>query len=595
MLLIGLALVGLLAAGPASSVEPAVARTATDPVAVAAPSTAPGEASPGATGSPAVDDLSMIPRAARRRGEASLVAVLAARRQVEVDLRELQGELRSEAAGGRETEIQARIQARADELNSLSRSFSELATGVDPQSLDAEPDPVRFELSRELRVLLAPLLNELKRATSRPREIDRLRTEITDLSDQLATIERAVAQLDTVAKATKDAELAKALASERKDWLRRRAALATTLEVAHQKLDQRAADSPSIGQAIHDVFQVFFKSRGRNLLLAFVAMASFLFLLRRLRSLLARQPRFTARVQTFGGRIFSLVYSVFTVVGAVLVFVLALYFFGDWVLLILALLLILGLVWASKQALPRFWSQAVLFLDMGAVREGQRVMLHGLPWRVESIAFYCALVNPALVGGRLRLPIEDLGSMRSRPDEPEEPWFPTQTGDVVLRDDQRPAVVEFQSIEVVRLRCPGGNRIVIPTAQFAGESIEVLSGGYRVDVQFGLDYESQAEITTTTREMMETEIERRWRESPWAGSLLSVAVEFSSAGPSSLDYFVRVDLDGSQALDYAAQRRHLASLCVDVCNENGWVIPFPQLTIHAGPARPGTHPAAEPA
>ncbi|MBY0400123.1 mechanosensitive ion channel [Myxococcota bacterium] len=555
-----------------------------------APAPAVAEASPGPAdppaAAPAIDDLSMIPRAARRAREASLVAVLAARRQVETDLRALQSELRSDAASGRETEIQARIQARAEELTSLSRSFSELATGVDPKTLDNAPEPVQFELSRELRVLLAPLLNELKRATSRPREIDRLRTEIADLSDQRSTIDRAVARLDTLAKATKDEALTKALASERKDWLRRRAALETTLEVARQKLEQRSADSPSIGQAIQDVFQVFFKSRGRNLLLAFVAMAGFLFLLRRLRSFVVRQPRFSAREQTFSGRVFSLVYSVFSVVGAVLVFVLALYFFGDWVLLILALLLILGLVWASKQALPRFWSQAVLFLDMGAVREGQRVVFNGLPWRVESIAFYCVLVNPVLVGGRLRLPIEDLASMRSRPDQEDEPWFPTRPGDVLLREGHRPAIVEFQSIETVRLRCAGGNLLVIPTAQFAGEAIEVLSRGYRVDVQFGLDYESQAEITTTTRQMMEFEIERRWRESPWAASLVSVAVEFSTAGPSSLDYFVRVDLDGTQALDYAAQRRHLASLCVDVCNENGWVIPFPQLTIHAGPARP---------
>ncbi|MFO0691623.1 MAG: hypothetical protein U0900_23200 [Myxococcota bacterium] len=582
--LLGLALAGLFAAAPVRGEDPirdAAPARGDEPTAAAAP--AP------------VDDLAMIPRAERKAREASLVAVLAARRQAEADLRELQAELRSDAADGRESEIQARIQARASELTSLSRSFSELATGVDPVSLETHPEADHFELSREVRILLAPLLNELKRATSRPREIDRLRTEITDLGDQLATIERAVAQLDAVAKATKDESLGKALASERKDWLRRRAALETTLEVARQKLDQRAADSPSIGEAIQDVFQVFFKSRGRNLLLAFVAMGAFLVLLRRFRGFLERQPRFTAREQTFGGRMFSLVYSVFTVVGAVLVFVLALYFFGDWVLLILALLLILGLVWASKQALPRFWSQAVLFLDMGAVREGQRVQLHGLPWRVESISFYCVLVNPALVGGRLRLPIEDIAALRSREDEPDEPWFPTRTGDVVLREGQRPAIVEFQSIETVRLHFSGGNRVVLPAAQFAGESIEILSQGYRVDVQFGLDYESQAEITTTTREMMEAEIERRWRESPWARSLVGVAVEFSTAGPSSLDYFVRVDLDGSQAIEYAAQRRHLASLCVDVCNENGWIIPFPQLTIHAAPLPPRSHTAAHPA
>jgi small-conductance mechanosensitive channel len=194
--------------------------------------------------------------------------------------------------------------------------------------------------------------------------------------------------------------------------------------------------------------------------------------------------------------------------------------------------------------------------------------------------------NPALVGGRLRLPIEDLANMRSRSDQEDEPWFPTRQGDVVLLDGERPAVVEFQSTEVVRLRSPGGNRIVTPTAQFMAEKIEVLSGGYRVDLQFGLDYQNQAEITTTNRETFGAAIERRWRESPWASSLVGTAVEFSTAGPSSLDYFVRVDLDGSQAIEYAIQRRHLAKLCVEICNENGWVIPFQQLTVHAAPPRP---------
>ena len=118
---------------------------------------------------------------------------------------------------------------------------------------------------------------------------------------------------------------------------------------------------------------------------------------------------------------------------------------------------------------------------------------------------------------------------------------------------------------------------------YALKTHEILSGGYRVDVQFGIDYQNQAEITTSTRETFEAEVERRWRETSWAVSLVGVAVEYSAAGRSSLDYFVRVDLDGSQATDYAAQRRHLSSICVDVCNQNGWVIPFAQMTVHLAP------------
>ena len=127
--------------------------------------------------------------------------------------------------------------------------------------------------------------------------------------------------------------------------------------------------------------------------------------------------------------------------------------------------------------------------------------------------------------------------------------------------------------------------IILPSDQFAAQSHEVLSTGYRVDVQFGIDYRNQADITTTTRDTFEAEVERRWRATSWASSLIDVSVEFMAAGRSSLDYFVRVDLDGSQATDYAAQRRHLTSICVDVCNENGWVIPLAQMTVHLAPPR----------
>jgi small-conductance mechanosensitive channel len=558
-----------------SSSAPEAARSDAD-ASETAPNAPPSEA--------AAPQPPVVPRATRRAREASLVAILSARRQAESDLRALQTELRSDAAKGREAELERQVRARASDLERLSRSFSELATGVDPLSLEAETEQPPFELGREVRILLSPLINELKRATSRPREIDRLRTEVADLEGQLKTIDKALARLDTVSGATKDEPLLKALASERKDWTVRRSALDATLDVTAQKLDQQTAESRSLAETVHEVFGLFFKSRGRNLVLAVVAMVTFLVVLRRLRTFLGKRPGFVQRGQTFHGRVFGLVYSVFSVVGAVLVFVLALYFFGDWVLLILALLLILGLVWASKQALPRFWSQAVLILDMGAVREGQRVIWNGLPWRVESIGFYCVLANPALVGGHVRIPIEDLASLRSRPTEDGEPWFPTKTGDVVLLESGRSAVVELQSTEIVRLQAPGGNRLSMPTAEFASKTLEVLSHGYRVDLEFGLDYENQSEITTTDRDLMQTEVERRWRASRWAASLVGVAVEFSKAGPSSLDYFIRVDLDGSQANEYAPQRRHLARICVDVCNENGWVIPFQQLTVHV--ARP---------
>lgn len=524
--------------------------------------------------------------------EASLAGVLAARRQVEAELAEKQDELHTQSARGRETEIEGEIQDLSRQLGELTRSFAELASGVDPLSVEADRTENDLELGREVRDLIGPLVNELKRATSRPREIDRLRTEISKLEERLGKIGEALAQLDRLSQQTTDAEITAALEVEKRDWRRRRSSLRTQLQVAELKLGQRLDESQSIAAAVENLFQLFFKSRGRNLLLALLATVAFLLGFRRLRTFISSRKLLSRRAESFESRVFSLVYSAFTVIGAILVFLIALYFFGDWVLLILMSMLILGVIWTSKQAIPRFWSQAVLIMGMGPVREGERILVNGLPWKVVSISFYSTLENPDLVGGMLRLPIDDLAELRSREHREDEPWFPTKEGDVVLMPDGRPARVEFQSIETVRLRMPGDNLALVPASEFAGQAVEKLSDGYRVSISFGLDYGDQAAITTTMRDTLQRGIEAKWADSRWADSLVGVSVEFEEAGASSLNYFVRVDLDGRSALEFQAQNRMLARFCVDVCNEQGWVIPFTQLTLHV--AKPGPDSAGSP-
>ncbi len=114
--------------------------------------------------------------------ESRLSGVLAARRQIEADLLARQKALGSDGARGREEEIEAEIRVLSEELADLNRNFSELASGVDPISIELDQVPEELNLMREVRDLLGPLVNELKRATSRPREIDRLRTEISELA-----------------------------------------------------------------------------------------------------------------------------------------------------------------------------------------------------------------------------------------------------------------------------------------------------------------------------------------------------------------------------------------------------------------------------
>ncbi|MFH0781836.1 MAG: hypothetical protein V2B20_07765 [Pseudomonadota bacterium] len=44
---------------------------------------------------------------------------------------------------------------------------------------------------------------------------------------------------------------------------------------------------------------------------------------------------------------------------------------------------------------------------VGSVREGERLQMHGIPWKVGTIHVFCRIFNPSL-GLRLRIPIEQL-------------------------------------------------------------------------------------------------------------------------------------------------------------------------------------------
>jgi len=70
------------------------------------------------------------------------------------------------------------------------------------------------------------------------------------------------------------------------------------------------------------------------------------------------------------------------------------YVVEDWVLFSLSILLLLGIAWTLRQALPRYIHQIQIFLNIGSVREGERLLLDGLPWQVRTINVFSTLVNP---------------------------------------------------------------------------------------------------------------------------------------------------------------------------------------------------------
>ena len=70
---------------------------------------------------------------------------------------------------------------------------------------------------------------------------------------------------------------------------------------------------------------------------------------------------------------------------ALLAGVSVLYAQGDWILLGLVIIVLVGLVLVLQRSLPGYINEARLLLNIGPVREGERIIYHGLPWRVQTL------------------------------------------------------------------------------------------------------------------------------------------------------------------------------------------------------------------
>ena len=150
---------------------------------------------------------------------------------------------------------------------------------------------------------------------------------------------------------------------------------------------------------------------------------------------------------------------------------------------------------STAATLQVIYEQLTLILNLGAVRENEIIIFDGVPWRVKSLGFIAELVNPALDGGGIELPIRELVGHHSRGRGGKEPLFPTEKGNWVLMGDATHAKVISQTPFFVEVLYLGGSRVSIPTADFLSLHPENLSRNYRVNVPFGIDYQHQSDCT----------------------------------------------------------------------------------------------------
>jgi len=259
----------------------------------------------------------------------------------------------------------------------------------------------------------------------------------------------------------------------------------------------------------------------------------------------------------------------------------ALYLLNDWLLLSFIVLFLVALAWASRQFIPKVIQEVRLGLNLGTVKENERLIWMGVPWHVESIGLQATLVNNRLEGSNILLPVGALVGKYSRPIIDNEPWFPTERGDWVFLDDATYGQVEHQTMEQVVLRLKGDTLKHYSTPEFLSKTPMNISQGFRYDIDFGLDYKLQSRICDEIPKLFENGLRKHLqryflKEAP---DITHVEVSFNNAGSSSLNLKIILHVEGRCAGQHEEMQREVQTTLVRICNENQLTIPFNRLTV----------------
>jgi len=510
-----------------------------------------------------------------------LSSLLELRANLEDQIQQSQKKLNSSTSEAEQAALKEQIAQLDRQLSESTNDFERIATGVEP-ALFAEKKPETFSWKNELASLVEPAIKELKRFTIRARQKTDLKDKIIELQMLETASVQAVENLQTVLAESSDEQVQQEVKALYPEWLNIEKRLGNKLELAQRELKQLEDQDVSLVESTSKSLQTFFKNRGLYLILSVLVFFAVLLTCRLLyRGVVALSSKLTKQKEqrSFNNRLLYIVFQVSSVILAAIGLIFVLYLAEDWFLLSMAIIFFLGFFWTIRQVLPRLWQQGRLMLNLGAVREDERLVMHGVPWRVASINVFCRLVNPSL-NVELRLPIEEMIGLVSRPYNKEEPWFPCKKGDwVVVGSNPRARVVSLshEQVEVVER---GGRRVSYPTETFLEACPANLSRNFRIRVPFGLSYGLQEKMTSTIPAIINDYIEAKMVEHGYDNSCLNLQVEFFQANSSSLDLIVIADFEGRMADVLKRLERFIQKCCVDCCTENNWEIPFPQLTVH---------------
>lgn len=474
------------------------------------------------------------------------------------------------------------------DIDRLQRTLVLSVAGESTLSTIYDKPAVETTWQEDVIDILKPLADSVKNLTRRPREIAELRTRIDAINEKERGLQLVLQKFDRLEDSPLNANARQYVGELFVGWQDDQQQLQQEHLILSSQLDDLLGenDRPFNG-AVHTL-KNFALGSGLTLLLCELAALFAYFTMRagwwifsaKIVSKNVRRKSTLFRVSNYS-------YHLITGLVVLLAVLVVIYTREDLFLLALAFLILAGIILNLKQFLPRYVAEARLLLNLGSVREEERVVYNGIPWQVKSINMYSVLHNPAL-DGIVRLPLKALDGLVSRPVK-NKLWFPTKRGDQVILPDGLLGKIKYQTPDLVEVTVRGGMAQTYTTSDFYALSIINLSRDetFGVSVTFGLDYNVQSISITEVPQALQQAIAEKLEFEGFEKQIKSLMVELAAAGESSLDFLVYATVDSSIAAQYYKLHRLILQTCVEVSNKNNWTIPYNQLVVHNATATTG--------
>lgn len=465
------------------------------------------------------------------------------------------------------------------DIDNLRSTFEQVAVGSIDLGVFAT-DTGEFNWRDEVTQVMMPIMQNLKALTEKPRKIEALKVEISTANEQSVVIDAAVVAIENQIDVANDDRTKQSLSALLESWIERKSETTRAVELANVKLENLYKSDESLWQSIKSGVLGFITGRGLTIVLAIIAATMVWHVMRFLSHVLISRAKSGAE-ETYRTRqrlvhyAFKLLTALVILVAVVIVF----YTRGDVLLMGLSILIVAGVFLGLRNTIPKFITESRLLLNLGSIREGERVMYLGLPYRVVALNMSSILRNPELTGV-IRLPLQSLAGMISRP-AGNEVWFPASKEDYIIVDGRLLQVTELTQ-ELVQLENLSGTKTSIPSTDFYNMTFDNLTRGsaYSVITTFGVGYKHQSISNSVIPEALKEALTLALSKTSEAHHVQGVYVELKEAGASSLDYMVCVTMSSAAPKAYYMISRLMQQTCIETCTRELWEIPFPQLTLH---------------